>query len=50
MSDSDLYDDDIRLWFEIQRALLRTPHIDEAIEEVERADVGVRTSSGKPPS
>jgi hypothetical protein len=51
MSDSDLYRDDIRLWFEIQNALLRGlaageavadqvdwPHIAEEIEDLGRAD------------
>ena len=52
MSDSDLYRDDIRLWFEIQNALLRglaageavadqvdwPQHIAEEIEDLGRAD------------
>jgi hypothetical protein len=51
MSDSELYGEDIRLWFEIQSALLPRlaagetvisevdwPHIAEEIEVVERAD------------
>ena len=51
MSDSDLYRDDIRLWFEIQNALLRGlaageavadqvdwPHVAEEIEDLGRAD------------